>query len=853
MDFIVGESEAKKNTHDLSIMEIEKTSPQRPIYRETERITMDLLQTKLEVSFDWKSSRMYGLETLTAKPHFYPSDSLILDAKGMDILRVQMEGRDLIYSYDSSYLKIKLGKTITRNGKFTVTISYIAKPEERKIGGSKAIVSDQGLYFIKPDEEDKSIMPQIWTQGETESCSVWFPTIDAPNVKTTQEILMTVEDKYVTLSNGKLISSRRNADGTRTDHWKQDIPHAPYLFMMGVGEFRVIKDSYNRLDGSEMDVNYYVEPEWEPYAKAIFGETPAMIGYFARLLGVDYPWDKYHQMVVREYVSGAMENTGAVIFGDFVYKNDRELLDGNDQSTIAHELFHHWFGDLVTCESWSNLPLNESFANYSEYLWDEFRFGLDEADYQAEIQAEEYFDSSMETGYHDLIWFDYEDREQMFDSHSYNKGGRILHMLRNYLGDEAFFKGLNLFLTTNSFKPVEFHHLRLALEEVSGEDLNWFFNQWFLASGHPVLDIKQKTNPVEGKVILSVKQSQNLDIFPIFRLPVDVAIFDAKGKHVYKLIIDSVNQEFTLPYYEELKCVVFDDQQALLGTIREEKPEEQYIFQYYHGSRYKTRKLGLTRAESVQNPRVQQLILDALNDPFWDIRLKALESATKLDAENLVKGLAIIRDLAIGDTNSNVRASALNYLASHLEEDLLKEICINRIEKDQSYLVLSTAIQQLGTVDPQLAMQHAANLELERSSKMILGIAQLYGSYASKDKFYFFEKALKEPVLKGFDQLGVMSAFTYFVARQDPEQIERAFELYAYLRVNGTFYTKMFLYQNINYLISIFDQKVGEFEEKIVTYRKHKDVTHADELMQIKKVYDSLKIKFAPLSDSGSQ
>ena len=158
-----------------------------------------------------------------------------------------------------------------------------------------------------------------------------------------------------------------------------------------------------------------------------------MIAFFEKKLGVLYPWDKYHQVVVRDFVSGAMENTGAVIFGDFVYKTDKELLDENDQSTIAHELFHHWFGNLVTCESWANLSLNESFANYSQYLWDEYRYGKDEADYQANIEKQQYFNSEWNR-YHDLIWYYYNDKDDMFDSHSYNKGGRILHMLRLTLG-----------------------------------------------------------------------------------------------------------------------------------------------------------------------------------------------------------------------------------------------------------------------------------------------------------------------------------------------------------------------------------------------------------------------------------
>ncbi len=838
------------NTDSLSFSESEEIKPERPVYRAAETILTDLIHTRLEVSFDWKLSRMKGLAQLTAKPHFYPSDSLILDAKGMDILKVQLDGKDLTYTYDSSYLKIKLGRTFTRSDKYTVNISYVAKPDERVTGGSSAITSDKGLYFINPKGEEKSKMPQIWTQGETEASSVWFPTIDAPNVKTTQEIFITVEDKYVTLSNGKLVSSKKNSDGTRTDHWKQDLPHAPYLFMMGIGEFKVVKDVYTRPDGTKMDVNYYVEPEWEPYAKAIFGETPNMIAYFSKLLGVEYPWDKYHQIVVREYVSGAMENTGAVIFGDFVYKNDRELLDGNDQSTIAHELFHHWFGDLVTCESWSNLPLNESFANYSQYLWDEYRFGLDEADYQAEGEADGYFQSAQGGGYHNLIWFDYEDKEQMFDGHSYNKGGRILHMLRCYLGDEAFFKGINLYLTANKFKPAEFHQLRLAFEDVSGEDLNWFFNQWFLGSAHPVLDVSQKFDAAAASVTVSVKQNQSLEISPIFRLPVDVAVFDSEGKHVHRIFIDQLEQSFVLPVKGELKCVLFDDQQMLLAKIREDKPVDQYIFQYYNGKRYKARKNALNYGTKGKDPRIQQLILDGLKDPFWSIRLSAIEKASKLNEENKVKALSMIRSLATDDANSQVRSSALNYLGSNADEAMVKEIAKDRIEKDRSYSVISTALKQLGKLDADFAMEKAAALEAERSSKMISGIAQLYGSFGKEEKLKFFENTLKGGILQGFDELGVLNSLTYFVSRQEPEVLDKAYELYDYLSENGAFYTQMFLPQNVGYLVSAFGDKIDELNLQVEEFEKSKDAALADQCRKKIKKYEVLKEKYAPLASS---
>lgn len=338
----------------------------KKLYRETAPLINDLVHTKLAVNFDYDKAYMNGKAWITLKPHFYPTDSLLLDAKGMEISNVSIvKGNSklpLKYEYDDLQLNIRLDKSYTRTNKYTVYIEYIAKPNEYKGKGSKAITDAKGLYFINPKGEDKDKPTQIWTQGETEATSVWCPIIDKPNQKTTQEIAMTVPAKYVTLSNGKLVSQKKNAGNTRTDTWRMDLPHAPYLFFMGVGDFAVIRDQYK---GKE--VSYYVEKEYAPVARKIFGNTPEMMKFFSRILAVEYPWNKYSQMVGRDYVSGAMENTTATLHQESAQQDARELVDGNIwENTIAHELFHQWFGDLVTSESWSNLTLNESFANYSE-------------------------------------------------------------------------------------------------------------------------------------------------------------------------------------------------------------------------------------------------------------------------------------------------------------------------------------------------------------------------------------------------------------------------------------------------------------------------------------------------------
>src|SRR5665213_11194 len=488
-------------------------------YRATATRINDLVHTKLEVSFDYDKSQMFGKEWVTLHPQFYSTDSLTLDAKGMGIKEIALINGNskvpLNYSYDSLQLHIQLGKKFERGEDYTIYIDYVSRPNELKEKGSDGITDAKGLYFINPKGEDKNKPTQIWTQGETESNSAWFPTIDKPNQKSTEEIYMTVPSKYVTLSNGLLTSQKNNDNGTRTDYWRMDLPHAPYLFFMGVGDYVIVKDNYNK-----MAVDYYVEKEYAPVAKKIFGETPAMIGYYEKITGLPYPWPKYDQIVGRDYVSGAMENTTATLHQESAYQNARQLLDGNKwEEVIAHELFHHWFGDLVTAESWSNITLNESFADYSETLWDTYRHGKDAGDEHIEENREAYLRNPADQS-KDLVRFYYQDKEDVFDQVSYPKGGAILHMLRNYVGDSAFFKSLNLYLNTYKFKSAEAKELRLAFESVTGQDLNWFFNEWYYGRGHSYITISYDYNNKTDRVIID--QSQTTAGIFTFPLAIDV-------------------------------------------------------------------------------------------------------------------------------------------------------------------------------------------------------------------------------------------------------------------------------------------------------------------------------------------
>jgi aminopeptidase N len=710
-----------------------------PVYRATEKMDNDILHTKLDVRFDWTKQQLLGKAWITAKPYFYPTNTLSLDAKTFDIHKVTMEGSNtpLKYTYASDKLNIELGKTYARTEKFTIYVEYTAKPNEAPEGGSEAITSDKGLFFINADGAEADKPKQIWTQGETESNSKWFPTFDKPNEKMTSEIFMTVEDKYKTLSNGLMKSSKKNTDGTRTDHWLMDMPHAPYLVMMAVGEFEVETEKWNG-----KDIMYYVEPKYKGMGKKIFKDVPEILTFFSNKLGVQYPWQKLAHIAVRDYVSGAMENTTAIIYGDFMNGTERELIDKDyNDIVVAHEMFHHWFGDYVTAESWSNLTVNESFADYSESLWLEHKQGMDAADHHRREVMDGYFGQA-EQKKHSLVDFTYNSREDMFDAHSYNKGGGILHMLRTYMGDEAFFEGLKKYLTENAHKTGESHQLRLALEEVGGEDLSWFFNQWYFKAGHPELVVDYAYDEAAKKMNVTVTQKQETkDNVPyIFELPVSVDIYQTAGQAPKreKIRMTKRTQTFSFDAPTKPALVDFDGDRMLLAQKQDNHSEEEWMLMYASSPRFLARTEALEALKDSKNPKAQETIKAALNDKFWAIRQDAVQAVMYKNDPSVLDKVATI---AVSDKRSTTRAAALSKLAS-TKDAKWAATYRNVLEKEPAYPVISSAIQALYKVDPNAATEAAKKFENDDNSDLVSGVGSIYAENPKPEHVAFFEKSI---------------------------------------------------------------------------------------------------------------
>lgn len=729
------------------------------VYRASHTRINDLLHTKLEVRFDWAKAYLFGKATLTFKPYFYPTSQLVLDAKGMDLHSIAMVTANgntpLQYSYDSLQITIDLGRKYKREETYTIAIDYTAKPNELPEGGSLAITSDKGLYFINNDGSDPNKPMQIWTQGETESNSAWFPTIDKPNERTTEEIYITIEDKYTTLSNGLLMSSKKNADGTRTDYWKMDKPHAPYLFMMAIGEYAVVKDSWNGLA-----VDYYVEPEYAQYAKDIFGNTPEMMTFYSKILNYTFPWPKYAQVIVRDYVSGAMENTTATVHGEFVQQTDRELLDGDNEDVISHELFHQWFGDLVTTESWSNIPLNESFATYGEYLWREYKYGRDYADEHLQQDYDSYMSES-QSKMENMIRFDYASREDMFDSHSYSKGGCILHMLRKYVGDDAFFTALNKYLTDNAYQSVEIHNLRLAFEAVTGEDLNWFFNEWFFNSGHPVLYVAYGYDEVTGKASVSVEQLQS-DPAPIYTLPVDVDVYVNGVATRHRIVIERPSETFFFDVEAQPDFINFDAENMLLAEITDNMAFEEQLAQYRLSPLYLDRYNALTQIAYSQGYYDEAIdaVTRALDDPSAEIRRFAIDTI-QIDVNTPQSLKDKIVMMASADKNSSVRSAAIDRL-TELNLPNAEEI-IRSALNDSAYSVVGSALRQLYELNPEDGLEEARKFGNETSINILYIVWQIIAERGDESDSHLFESSAKN--FSGWERYYILDSYSAYLER----------------------------------------------------------------------------------------
>ncbi|MGE5597230.1 MAG: M1 family metallopeptidase, partial [Hyphomicrobiales bacterium] len=471
---------------------------------------VDIRHIALDVALDVPAKTVRGTATHTVAAKNDRLDAVEFDAVEMRIGAVRVDGAPAKFTYDGERVRVQLSPARDRGSEFQVAIEYEATPRI-------------GLYFVGPDEGYPDKPVQVWSQGQDEDSRYWYPCYDYPNNKQTSEIRARVPGNWFALSNGRLLAEEANADGTKTYHWKQERPHSTYLITLAAGEF-------SRIDASRPDltIDYYVEEKDVPAGERAFANTPEMVKLFERVTGVKFPWAKYSQIVVRDFVFGGMENTSATTMTENILFDEKAARDHTSDSLVSHELAHMWFGDLLTCRDWSHGWLNESFATYCEVLWYEHHFGTDE---YRQYVIETMNDYLAERYRRPIVNNVYRDPIDIFDRHLYEKGAMVLHTLRGVLGDDQFFRSIQRYVTTNQDGNVVTQDLINAIDTETGRNMEWFFEQWVYRPGHPEFKVSWSWDEDAKLATVNVKQTQKTENnVPVFRVPVTIDFRAGRGK-----------------------------------------------------------------------------------------------------------------------------------------------------------------------------------------------------------------------------------------------------------------------------------------------------------------------------------
>ena len=519
--------------------------------------TFDAQHYVLRVSFDASKKTVNGDTTFVLKPLAANFRMVELDAVDLNFSSIVLEdtGKPLTHKTLGEKVIVTLDKSYGPEDTITLRLKYTAKPAK-------------GIYFVGAGSGRSA---QIWTQGEPDEARHWFPSFDFPSDKATTEQFITANADETVIGNGEMLGKVDNGNGTATWHFKMNVPHSTYLVSFVIGKYAKIEDKYK-----EIALGYYIYPGKESVVKDAYGKTADMVAFFEQATGVAYPYNKYDQTIVADFQFGGMENISATTMAD------SEILEASSEygksvviDLVSHELAHSWFGNLVTCRNWAELWLNEGFATYMEAAYREKAYGREAYIGKVRSDALNFIvDDTITRRRHGLYNLRAGDISSLFDNSSvtYNKGGAVVHMLREQVGTDVFWKGINIYLNRHKFSNVESTDLRRAMEEASGQDLKWFFDQWVYSASFPRVTVAKTYDSRKKELRLTFTQTQKADpIVPaVFRLPLDIEITTAAGAKTEKVNITQRVQTFTFLVASKPTDIVFDPmEQVILKSVKQ--------------------------------------------------------------------------------------------------------------------------------------------------------------------------------------------------------------------------------------------------------------------------------------------
>jgi len=633
----------------------------------------DALHYRIKLNLNIDAKSFAGETTVTVSSLRDGLDVCVLDAEEFSVTSVLSDyGAPLRFEQSDKELKVFLARPCKFGEIASFTCFYSGRDPKK------------GLRFAEETPDNPKL---AFSDSFPDNVHHWFPCFDYPNDKVTNELIVLAKSGYKVAANGRLDSVVEDkAAGTVTYHWSQELPHSTYLIFFAAAPYVVVRDFYKTLP-----VNYWVYPQDEKKAFPTYGKTPKMIEFFNKTFGYDYPWQKYDQISVPS--GGGAESTSATAMTHRIMVDEKDEPDFSAIGIVSHELAHQWWGDLITLRSWAHTWMNESFGTYSDYLYFRFERGDDEGAVNLLGKLNGYLREAKTRYIRPIVSDRYDKPGDMFDSHSYPKGALVLHMLRTIVGDEPFFATIRHFLHRYAFDAVDTSDFIRSVKTVTGQNFDWFFDQWLFKPGHPVFDIKSEWDETRKVVRLKVAQVQDFAKgIPVFRIPVAVKIVTAKGKDTKKVWIREREETFEFPAETKPLLVRFDEGNTLIKEVSFPKELDELLYQLKNDDVIGRMAAAGEIVGFKDDPKAAAgLAASAQGDPFWAVRRTAVESFAKIPSS---RPHAVLKTVC-QDRDSAVRTAAVLALGD-LKDRGLVEFYKEMFRKDTSTRVRAEALRALG-------------------------------------------------------------------------------------------------------------------------------------------------------------
>ncbi|MDZ8064040.1 MAG: M1 family metallopeptidase [Nostoc sp. DedQUE08] len=763
----------------------------------------------LDLSLDIPKQSYQGSCSIRLLPIRNGIDRLTLDAVNLNIKSVQVDEVPQNFDHDGEQLSIQLSQGTQIGQGLLIAIAYsVTKPQ-------------RGIYFIQPDKHYPNKPTQVWTQGEDEDSRFWFPCFDYPGQLSTSEIRIRVPNPLVAISNGELINTTEDGDH-KIYHWLQQQVHPTYLMTLAVGDFAEIRDEWNG-----KAVTYYVEKGREEDAKRSMEKTPRMIEFLSQKYGYPYPFPKYAQVCVDDFIFGGMENTSTTLLTDRCLLDERAALDNrNTESLVVHELAHQWFGDLVVIKHWSHAWIKEGMASYSEVMWTEQEYSLEEAAYYRLLEARRYLSEDSSRYRRPMVTHVYREAIELYDRHIYEKGSCVYHMIRAQLGDELFWQAIQTFVRDNAHKTVETVDLLRAIEKATGRNLLFLFDQYVYRGGHPDFKVAYSWDGDANLAKITVTQTQadegkngSKDLFDL-KIPIGFGYTQQEKvrseelgvKNNSKLItpnsqlknftvrVNEREQSFYFPLENKPQFISFDVGNNYLKTVALEYPIAELKAQLEFDPDPISRSYAAAAlAKKGGLEAIVALSASLKNDPLWGVRVEVAKQLAQINLDQAFDGLIP----GLKDKNAYVRRAVVEALTQFKTAESYKVVRGLVQKGDPSYYVEAAASRVIGAIA-------SSNLEEkpkeDKVLKLLKGVLEekagwnevvRSGAVAGLAEFKTSEAALN--LLLEYTKLGVPQPLRLATIRalgkisvgQSPVNLERILEKLTELAKESFFLTQV--------------------------------------------------------------